>query len=339
MNLNGTVLAGKCFNFVIVLVIYIAIVFIYKYLFARLLLSVFDIYRKVSLREVFCKNLWCFLFAILSPDYALTKIVKLRFNIDIFKKEKLIKSYNFINLLISAVLFTILLFVNVCIYFYMLVLIRLISRAVEIIISFALDVVSYDKSSSLKTSNRMILAAVSFIEYYLLIISIFAINQGKLINLSLINSFFGNLFNIFSCNCFGKDVLEDILPIAATIIFNAIMFTFVICNYVNNKKSNKIYFLYNCKTKKVECVKLNYSLNDLRKLIENNLNKKRSQHSFFRFFKCNCDIYDCDKKLYNKLLLPNFLVMYQNAKVGYVYSVPFTSAFDIENIKKKINNN
>ncbi len=113
---------------------------------------------------------------IVSPDYGITYLCKnVTWNTKGEARKKQIQNFNSINLVFS-VLFVIilssLLFFKIdgCVMQCMRIIlnIRIVSRTIEVIVSFVKDICSKDKSSSLKPIDRIFLAFISVVEVVVL---------------------------------------------------------------------------------------------------------------------------------------------------------------------------
>lgn len=184
--------------------------------------------------------------ALVSPDYFITKIIKGKYKKDQSKineddevvKQKLgekIKDFNSLNLVLSIIL-CIILFVIALIssnkwnnILIMLMMIRYLSRTLEVVISFVLDMFDgqNEKSSNLTPKERISLALKSFLEIFIL-----AVTFIFLINNNIFNSFviaFESIFNEFNeCN-----------NIKFVQLFLLLTFYAVISNYISIIIKNK----------------------------------------------------------------------------------------------------
>lgn len=143
----------------------------------------------------------------LSPDFVISDFckdwIKAKKN-DKIRKEartRFIKWQNWWNFLLSLGLF-IKLVISMkqgveCDFLKILILIRLVSRTMEINLAFFADVVSdpTEKESSLKREDRIKLALVSFLEEIILFFAFYSIIAGK-VNHEVFKEAFSFLFNI-----------------------------------------------------------------------------------------------------------------------------------------------
>lgn len=143
----------------------------------------------------------------LSPDFVLSDFckdwIKNKENDKISQeaRARFIKRQNCWNFLLSLSLFiTLAIFMKKgweCDFLKILILIRLVSRTMEINLAFFADVVSdpTEKESSLKREDRIKLALVSFLEEIILFFAFYSIIAGK-VNHEVFKEAFSFLFNI-----------------------------------------------------------------------------------------------------------------------------------------------
>lgn len=184
--------------------------------------------------------------ALLLPDYLITKLMKEKYkneqsetneDADVEKQKlgKMIKKFNCFNLVLSIILCVV--FITVALIssnkwnnlLIMIMIIRYLSRTLEVVISFVLDIFDKqnEKSSNLAPKERIKLALKSFLEIFIL-----AFTFIFLINNDIFNSFVITFESIFQ----EFDKCDNIKFIQ---LFLALTFYAIITNYISNIINNK----------------------------------------------------------------------------------------------------
>lgn len=242
MNFNNFNFGAiECYNFALVILLYMIFVFIFKFVLVAHSIGKINYFCEYRDKKCIKHSLHLILLSFLTPDYAITKLfnlsLKTYFTGKTEIKKNIVVESNALNLFFSTLFFLLLIWVKPCPWLYMFVFARLISRFLEILISFVFDVVSKYNTSGLGAGSRILLAIISFIEYYLLTITVYASCHNTVVGFDVVATFFNNLLSLnISYISDISDEKFDVLLIAATVFFNITMFTFVIGNYIESKK-------------------------------------------------------------------------------------------------------
>lgn len=232
MNLYEIIKNNICF-FGILFLVYSLIVRISKFAVCRI-----SICKNRKIKNILVK----IILFVITPDYSITKCMKKEYkkelsetnvddNINKQKLGKMIKNFNTLNLILS-IIFCIIAIIskNKCYNFaIILMLIRYISRTLEVVISFVLDIFDKqsEKKSNLRSKDRIYLALRSFLEIFIL-----AVIFIYLINNNIFDSFviaFESIYHEF----------EDVNNIKFIQLFLALTFYAVITNYISNIINSK----------------------------------------------------------------------------------------------------
>ncbi len=161
-------------EFIIGYFIYFICAFLLKYIASLFVAKGFSVQYD---REVKFEKL-CYLFFlnpflfIVSPDYGITYLFKnvIWYTEDDERKRQIqtFNSINFVATVLYVIILCCLIFLKIdgCVMQCMIVIlnIRIVSRTIEVIVSFVKDVCSKDKSSSLNWKDRILLAFISIVE-------------------------------------------------------------------------------------------------------------------------------------------------------------------------------
>lgn len=179
---------------------------------------------KIS-KKVFKCIQYSFCYLIISPDYFITKTIKESNEKCVEEvRSKLLKSFNFLNIFLSSLIFVLILFLKTNKYIFIiedLLLFRILSRTIEIIISFINDIIDNKQNSHLKNDERIMLSFISIFEIFIMLSSKMYLDNNSNFLLIAINKMFS----------ISVSSLTDVLSFIA--VFS--LFGIVISSYIGRK--------------------------------------------------------------------------------------------------------
>lgn len=195
----------------------------------------------------------------LSPDYMFTYYAKNNICNSLEESDRLnalayfIKTSNLLNIIISFSLTVILLYAKLEELFFLfeflkgIMIFRMISRAIEIIISFISDIMQNKHNSSLKYNERIQLALFSLLEVLFMTFSLNVIFLCKNESVEIFNLLFDSIKNLFNfplkdSTCidinYNVDVKYTIQILEYLTSYS--LLGIVLSSYISSKKSIKI---------------------------------------------------------------------------------------------------